>query len=261
MEGQDKKEVEGMSTQAFIKVEKISKQYGDLMVLKDISFEVQKGEVLVLCGPSGCGKSTLLRCINGLERFQEGQIWVNGMPVNGATHKDLMKVRLMCGMVFQSFNLFPHMTAIKNITLAPIQILQKSKKEAEEIAMELLEAVGIPDKAHVYPYALSGGQRQRLAIARALAMKPQLMLFDEPTSALDPEMKEEVLNVIRRLHEKDQMTMVIVTHEVNFVKNVANRVMMIQDKEIAETNDPKTFFENPKDERTRKFLRSIISVQ
>ena len=250
-----------MSTQAFIKVEKISKQYGDLMVLKDISFEVQRGEVLVLCGPSGCGKSTLLRCINGLERFQEGQIWVNGMPVNGATHKDLMKVRLMCGMVFQSFNLFPHMTAIKNITLAPIQILQKSKKEAEEIAMELLEAVGIPDKAHVYPYALSGGQRQRLAIARALAMKPQLMLFDEPTSALDPEMKEEVLNVIRRLHEKDQMTMVIVTHEVNFVRNVANRVMMIQDREITETNDPKTFFENPKDERTRKFLRSIINVQ
>jgi ABC-type polar amino acid transport system ATPase subunit len=250
-----------MSTEVFVKVEKVTKEYGDLVVLRDISFEVEKGEVLVLCGPSGCGKSTLLRCINGLEKFQEGQIWVNGMPVQGATHKELMKVRLMCGMVFQSFNLFPHMTAIKNITLAPLQILKLGKKEAEATAMRLLEAVGIPDKAHVYPYALSGGQRQRLAIARALAMKPQLMLFDEPTSALDPEMKEEVLNVIRRLHEEEQMTMVIVTHEVNFVKHVASRVMMIQDKEIAETNDPKTFFENPKDERTRKFLRSIINVQ
>jgi len=144
--------------------------------------------------------------------------------------------------------------------LAPIQILKQSKRETEAIAMNLLESVGIPEKANVYPYALSGGQRQRLAIARALAMKPLLMLFDEPTSALDPEMKEEVLNVIRRLYEK-QMTMVIVTHEVNFIKHVANRVMMIQDKEIAETNDPKAFFENPKDERTRKFLRSIINVQ
>ena len=250
-----------MSVQALIKVERITKQYGNLLVLKDISFEVQRQEVLVLCGPSGCGKSTLLRCINGLESVEAGQIWVNGMPVHGATHKELMKVRLMCGMVFQSFNLFPHMTVLKNITLAPIQILKQDKEEARSTAMRLLEAVGIPDKANVYPYALSGGQRQRLAIARALAMKPQLMLFDEPTSALDPEMKEEVLNVIRGLHEKEQMTMVIVTHEVNFVKHVANRVMMIQDREIAETSDPKTFFENPKDERTRKFLRSIINVQ
>ncbi len=250
-----------MSIQPLIKVERITKQYDNLVVLKDISFEVQKQEVLVLCGPSGCGKSTLLRCINGLEKIQAGQIWVDGMPVQGATHKELMKVRLLCGMVFQSFNLFPHMTALKNITLAPIQILKQDRKQAESTAMRLLEAVGIPDKANVYPYALSGGQRQRLAIARSLAMKPQLMLFDEPTSALDPEMKEEVLNVIRRLHEDEQMTMVIVTHEVNFVKHVANRVMMIQDKEIAETNDPKTFFENPRDERTRKFLRSIINVQ
>jgi ABC-type polar amino acid transport system ATPase subunit len=248
-----------MSTQDFVKVEKITKAYGNLVVLKDISFKVKTGEVLALCGPSGCGKSTLLRCINGLEKIEQGQIWVDGMPVQGATHKELMKVRLTCGMVFQSFNLFPHMTAIDNITLAPTQILKQSKKETEIIAMHLLESVGIPDKANVYPYALSGGQRQRLAIARALAMKPKLMLFDEPTSALDPEMKEEVLNVIRRLHEQ-QMTMVIVTHEVNFIKHVATRVMMIQDKEIAETNDPKAFFENPKDERTRKFLRSIINV-
>lgn len=250
-----------MSGQALIKIEHITKQYGDLVVLKNITFEVSKGEVLVLCGPSGCGKSTLLRCINGLEKIQDGQIWINEMPVNGATHKELIKIRLMCGMVFQSFNLFPHMTVMKNITLAPIRILKKSKKEAEDVAMELLAAVGIPEKANVYPYALSGGQRQRLAIARALAMKPDLMLFDEPTSALDPEMKEEVLNVISRLHEKRQMTMVIVTHEINFVKNVANRVMLVQDSGIAEASDPRTFFENPKDERTRKFLRSIINVQ
>jgi ABC-type polar amino acid transport system ATPase subunit len=249
-----------MSTQAMVKVENITKTYGNLVVLKNLSFKILKGDVLVLCGPSGCGKSTLLRCINGLEKIQQGQIWVDGMPVQGASHKELMKVRLNCGMVFQSFNLFPHMTAIDNITLAPIKILKQSKNETKILAMHLLESVGIPDKAHVYPYALSGGQRQRLAIARALAMKPRLMLFDEPTSALDPEMKEEVLNVIRRLHDQ-QMSMIIVTHEVNFIKNVGTRVMLIQDKEIAEENDPKNFFENPKDDRTKKFLRSIINVQ
>ena len=249
-----------MSKQAMVEVENITKTYTNLVVLKNLSFEVKKGDVLVLCGPSGCGKSTLLRCINGLEKIQHGQIWVDGMPVQGASHKELMKVRLNCGMVFQSFNLFPHMTAIDNITLAPIKILKQSKKETEVLAMHLLESVGIPDKAHVYPYALSGGQRQRLAIARALAMKPRLMLFDEPTSALDPEMKEEVLNVIRRLHDQ-QMSMIIVTHEVNFIKNVGTRVMLIQDKEIAEENDPKNFFENPKDDRTKKFLRSILNVQ
>ena len=249
-----------MSTQEMVKVENITKTYGNLVVLKKLSFKIQKGDVLVLCGPSGCGKSTLLRCINGLEKIQEGQIWVDGMPVQGASHKELMKVRLNCGMVFQSFNLFPHMTAIDNITLAPIKILKQSKNETKILAMHLLESVGIPDKAHVYPYALSGGQRQRLAIARALAMKPRLMLFDEPTSALDPEMKEEVLNVIRRLHDQ-QMSMIIVTHEVNFIKNVGTRVMLVQDKEIAEENDPKSFFENPKDDRTKKFLRSILNVQ
>jgi ABC-type polar amino acid transport system ATPase subunit len=249
-----------MSKQAIVKVENITKTYTNLVVLKNLSFEVKKGDVLVLCGPSGCGKSTLLRCINGLEKIQQGQIWVDGMPVQGASHKELMKVRLNCGMVFQSFNLFPHMTAIDNITLAPIKILKQSKKVTEALAIHLLESVGIPDKANVYPYALSGGQRQRLAIARALAMKPRLMLFDEPTSALDPEMKEEVLNVIRRLHDQ-QMSMIIVTHEVNFIKNVGTHVMLIQDKEIAEENDPKSFFENPKDDRTKKVLRSIINVQ
>lgn len=249
-----------MSIQTFVKVENITKKYGDLLVLKDISFEVERSEVLVLVGPSGCGKSTLLRCINGLEKIEDGQIWVGGFPLRGASHKELMRVRLMCGIVFQSFNLFPHMTTLENITLAPIKILKQNKQEAQKNAMKLLEAVGIPEKAKSYPFTLSGGQRQRLAIARALAMKPQLMLFDEPTSALDPEMKEEVLNVIRRLHEEDRMTMILVTHEVNFAKNVANRVMMIEDRGIVETADPKAFFENPKEERTKKFLRSIINI-
>jgi ABC-type polar amino acid transport system ATPase subunit len=249
-----------MSIQTFVKVENITKKYGDLLVLKDISFEVERSEVLVLVGPSGCGKSTLLRCINGLEKIEDGQIWVGGFHLRGASHKELMKIRLMCGIVFQNFNLFPHMTTLKNITLAPIKILKQNKQEAQKNAIRLLEAVGIPEKAKSYPFTLSGGQRQRLAIARALAMKPQLMLFDEPTSALDPEMKEEVLNVIRRLHDEDRMTMILVTHEVNFAKNVANRVMMIEDRGIVETADPKTFFENPKEERTKKFLRSILNM-
>jgi ABC-type polar amino acid transport system ATPase subunit len=246
--------------ESLVKVERLVKRYGNLEVLKEISFQVGKGEVLVIVGPSGCGKSTLLRCINGLEEIQGGQIWVGGKPVNGASPRELMKVRLKCGIVFQSFNLFPHMTALQNIILAPIKILKQDKKEAERIAMKLLETVGIPEKAHVYPYALSGGQRQRLAIARALAMKPELMLFDEPTSALDPEMKEEVLNVIRRLHEEEKMTMILVTHEVNFAKNVANRVMLIEDGSIVEVDHPRIFFENPKEERTKKFLRSILNL-
>jgi ABC-type polar amino acid transport system ATPase subunit len=250
-----------MEQQAFIKVEKLTKRFGELAVLEDISFEVQRGEVLVLCGPSGCGKSTLLRCLNGLERIQKGQIWLDGLAIGGASQKELMKIRSKVGIVFQQYNLFPHMTSKKNITLAPIKILKQKKKEAEKNAEKLLEMVGIPEKADVYPCSLSGGQRQRLAIARALAMKPQLMLFDEPTAALDPEMKEEVLNVIRNLRDKEHMTMILVTHEINFVKNVANRVMMVEDKEIVEESDAKTFFENPKEERTRRFLSSIINTQ
>ena len=249
-----------MEQQAFIKVENLTKKFSNLVVLEDISFEVQRGEVLVLCGPSGCGKSTLLRCLNGLERIQEGQIWMNGVAIQGAGQKELMKLRTKVGIVFQQYNLFPHMTSKKNITLAPTKILKQNKKEAEKEAERLLELVGIPEKADVYPCSLSGGQRQRLAIARALAMKPELMLFDEPTAALDPEMKEEVLNVIRDLRDKEHMTMVLVTHEINFVKNVADRVMMVEDKEIVEESDAKTFFENPKEERTKKFLKSIINT-
>ncbi len=249
-----------MEQQAFIKVEKLTKKFKKLVVLEGISFEVQRGEVLVLCGPSGCGKSTLLRCLNGLERIQTGQIWLDGLAIGNASQKELMKIRTKVGIVFQQYNLFPHMTSKDNITLAPVKILKQNKKEAEKNAVRLLETVGIPEKADVYPCSLSGGQRQRLAIARALAMKPQLMLFDEPTAALDPEMKEEVLNVIRKLHDEERMTMVLVTHEINFVKNVADRVMMIEDKEIVEASDAKTFFENPKEERTKSFLRSIINT-
>lgn len=258
MSREGKKELSIMAADAIIKVENLIKRYGKDTILEGISFEVAKGEVLVLCGPSGCGKSTLLRCLNGLEVIQGGQIRVSGHSLRGAGHKELMAVRLMVGMVFQSFNLFPHMTAIRNITIAPIKILKQKKSDAVKNARRLLEMVGIPEKADVYPCSLSGGQRQRLAIARALAMKPQLMLFDEPTSALDPEMKEEVLNVIARLSSEEGMTMVLVTHEIAWVKRVAQRVMMIEEREIVESNDAVTFFENPREERTRQFLHSII---
>ncbi len=244
----------------FIKARNLTKKYGETTILENISFDIRKGEVLVLCGPSGCGKSTLLRCLNGLETIQDGQIYVDNIALRGATQKELKKLRLRVGMVFQMFNLFPHMTTLKNITLAPMKLLGKSQKEAKEEAMNLLDIVGITDKADEYPCALSGGQRQRVAIARALAMKPDLMLFDEPTSALDPEMKEEVLNVIERLRTEEKMTMVLVTHEINFVKNVGDRVMMIEDREIVEENDAKNFFENPKEERTRHFLKAITDL-
>ncbi len=246
-----------MGQEAFVTAEKLTKKYGQTTILENISFGVKKGEVLVLCGPSGCGKSTLLRCINGLEKIDDGQIRVGGVGLRGATEKELRALRLKVGMVFQMFNLFPHMTTINNITLAPQKLLGKSRKEAVAIAMQLLEMVGIPEKAKVYPHELSGGQRQRVAIARALAMKPHLMLFDEPTSALDPEMKEEVLNVIEHLRTHDKMTMVLVTHEINFVKNVADRVMMVEDREIVEETDARTFFENPKEIRTREFLKHL----
>jgi len=249
-----------MEKEIFIKARNLTKKYGETTILEDISFDICKGEVLVLCGPSGCGKSTLLRCLNGLETIQGGEIWVDNFELKSASAKELKKLRLRVGMVFQMFNLFPHMTTLKNITLAPIKLLKKSPKQAKEDAMKLLEMVDIPEKANEFPCALSGGQRQRVAIARALAMKPDLMLFDEPTSALDPEMKEEVLNVIERLRTEEKMTMVLVTHEINFVKNVADRVMMIEDREIVEESSARTFFENPKEERTKRFLKAITDL-
>lgn len=246
-----------MSEQAFVRVENLTKSYGDDIILQDISFEMTKGNVLVLVGPSGCGKSTLLRCLNGLEEIQGGAIFVNGFQMNGATPKELRHARLKIGMVFQRFNLFPHMKTLDNITLAPMKLLGQSSQEAKKYAMELLEMVGLPDKANAYPCNLSGGQSQRVAIARALAMKPELMLFDEPTSALDPEMKEEVLNVIKRLRTEEHMTMALVTHEIHFAQEVADRIMMVSDRKIVEENDAESFFSNPQEERTKQFLRLI----
>ncbi len=243
--------------QAFVTVQNLTKKFGDNVVLENISFDVEKGKVLVLCGPSGCGKSTLLRCINGLEQITGGEITVDGDRITGVSQKELIRARLKIGMVFQSYYLFPHMTTLNNITLAPIRILKQGKEEASENAMRLLDMVGLREKASAYPSSLSGGQRQRVAIARALAMKPRLMLFDEPTAALDPEMKDEVLNVIQRLRSEDRMTMILVTHEIHFVKDTADQVMMIADRQIVESADSKTFFENPKEERTKQFLRMI----
>ncbi|MDT8420061.1 MAG: amino acid ABC transporter ATP-binding protein [Desulfuromonadales bacterium] len=246
-----------MSDQAFVKVENLTKSYGDDIILQDISFDMPKGNVLVLVGPSGCGKSTLLRCLNGLEEIQGGAIFVDGFQIDGASAKELRQARLKIGMVFQRFNLFPHMTTLDNITLAPMKLLGQSGQEARKNAMELLEMVGLPDKAKAYPCNLSGGQSQRVAIARALAMKPELMLFDEPTSALDPEMKEEVLNVIKRLRTEEHMTMALVTHEIHFAREVADRIMMVADRKIVEENDAESFFSNPQEERTKQFLRLI----
>ena len=243
--------------EAFVTVRNLTKKFGEAVILENISFDVEKGKVLVLCGPSGCGKSTLLRCINGLEQIAGGEVVVDGDRIHGTSPKDLLKARLKIGMVFQSYNLFPHMTTLNNITLAPIKILKKGKEEALENAFQLLDMVGLREKADAYPSSLSGGQRQRVAIARALAMKPRLMLFDEPTAALDPEMKDEVLNVIHRLRTEEHMTMILVTHEIHFVKDTADQVMMIADREIVETADSRTFFENPKEERTKQFLRMI----
>jgi ABC-type polar amino acid transport system ATPase subunit len=244
----------------FVSISNVVKSYGALDVLNSLSFDVSRREAVVLLGPSGCGKSTLLRCINGLERIDAGSIVVNGCSIGEASGKELLAVRLSTGLVFQSFNLFPHMTVLRNLTIAPRKLLKKSRKEADEVARELLNRVGIPEKADVYPCALSGGQRQRVAIARALAMKPSLMLFDEPTSALDPEMREEVLNVIRSLRDVEQMTMIVVTHEVGFGRDVADRAVLMEGGRVVEQGRAAEFFRNPTTERAQKFLRSIINA-
>lgn len=217
---------------------------------------VAEKEIVVICGPSGSGKSTLIRCINRLEPIQKGDLIVDGIHVNDP-RADINRVRQEIGIVFQSFNLFPHMTALENITLAPIKVRKMPKAEAEEMAMALLRRVGMPEKAHAYPSQLSGGQQQRVAIARALAMHPKIMLFDEPTSALDPEMIKEVLDTMKDL-VKDGMTMVVVTHEMGFAREVANRIIFMDDGHIIEENTPEEFFANPKEERTRIFLSKIL---
>lgn len=242
-----------------VSIRNVHKSYGALKVLEGISFDIVPGEVLVLCGPSGCGKSTLLRCINGLEKIESGDIIVGGVNVGQATADELKRVRTSTGLVFQNFNLFPHMTVLRNIALAPMKIRGMSPDQADDLAHSLLKSIGIPEKADEYPFRLSGGQRQRVAIARALAMEPTLMLFDEPTSSLDPEMREEVLQVIRHVHQERGMTMIVVTHEIGFAKGVASRAMLIEGGGIVEEAPAREFFEHPKQERTRRFVRAIIN--
>jgi len=234
----------------------VKKWYGDFQALKGITMDIGEGEVLVICGPSGSGKSTFIRCINRLEQHQDGQIIVDGIELTNDL-KNIEAIRSEVGMVFQSFNLFPHLTVLQNITLAPIWVRKKSKADAEEKAMELLERVGIPEQAEKCPGQLSGGQQQRVAIARALAMEPKIMLFDEPTSALDPEMIKEVLDVMKEL-AKSGMTMIVVTHEMGFAKEVADRVMLFDDGQLVEENTPDEFFNNPKSDRTKLFLSQIL---
>jgi ABC-type polar amino acid transport system ATPase subunit len=234
----------------------VEKFYGDFQALRGVSLDVHEGEVVVICGPSGSGKSTLLRCVNGLERIQGGDIVVDGMSVRDP-RTDLRKLRAEVGMVFQSFNLYPHMTALRNITLAPMKARGLGRAQAEAAAHELLRKVGIPEKAASYPAELSGGQQQRVAIARSLAMRPKVMLFDEATSALDPEMIHEVLNVMLDL-AREGMTMVVVTHEMGFAREVAGRVVFMDGGLIVETAEPKAFFSNPREERTRRFLEKIL---
>jgi ABC-type polar amino acid transport system ATPase subunit len=236
--------------------DQVSKWFGTLQVLNDISLSVSPGEVVVLCGPSGSGKSTLLRCLNGLERVQRGRIVVDDVEVTDR-RVDLNKLRARIGIVVQSFNLYPHMTALRNITLAPTVVGGMSKADAESEAMHFLEKVGIPEKANSYPSQLSGGQQQRVAIARALAMKPRIMLFDEPTSALDPEMIQEVLAAMTQL-VIDGLTMVVVTHEMGFARGVAHRIVFMDAGAIVESAPPDEFFNSPREERTRKFLSKIL---
>ncbi len=240
-----------------IEFRQVNKWFGTLHVLRDISLQVQSGEVVVVCGPSGSGKSTLIRCVNRLESIQSGEIIVLGQLLTGSS-VNLSKLRSEVGMVFQAFNLYPHMTALENIVLAPVKVKGLSRAEAEKIAMALLERVGIPEKAHAYPAYLSGGQQQRVAIARALAMQPKIMLFDEPTSALDPEMINEVLEVMTDL-AREGMTMVVVTHEMGFAKRVSHRIIFMDEGQIVEEGTPETFFAAPKSGRTKLFLSKILS--
>ncbi len=245
-----------VGTEVAVQITKMNKWYGTFHVLRDIDLTVRRGERIVIAGPSGSGKSTLIRCINRLEEHQAGQIIVDGTELTGDL-KNIDKVRSDVGMVFQHFNLFPHLTILENLTLAPIWVRKISKKEAEETAMHFLRKVKIPEQAHKYPGQLSGGQQQRVAIARSLCMKPRIMLFDEPTSALDPEMIKEVLDTMIDLAQEG-MTMLCVTHEMGFARQVANRVIFMDQGQIVEQNEPEEFFNNPQSERTKLFLSQIL---
>ena len=243
-------------SESIIKIENMNKWFGDFQVLKDINLEVERNKKIVVCGPSGSGKSTLIRCINRLEEHQKGSIIVDGTELNEDT-KNIEHIRAEVGMVFQQFNLFPHLSILDNCTLAPIWVKKLPKKEAEKLALEHLERVQILDQAQKYPGQLSGGQQQRVAIARALCMKPKIMLFDEPTSALDPEMIKEVLDVMVNL-AKEGMTMIVVTHEMGFAKEVADQMIFMDEGMIVEKADTKEFFANPKSDRTKLFLSQIL---
>jgi ABC-type polar amino acid transport system ATPase subunit len=239
-----------------IRAEKVNKWYGEFHVLKDFSLEVREGEVVVVCGPSGSGKSTFLRTVNGLEKIQSGSIYVYGVQVND-TKANLNTLRTKIGIVFQDFNLFPHMTVLQNISFAPIKLLKMSQKDAELLSHSLLEKVGIPEKWNEFPFQLSGGQKQRVAIARGLAMQPKAMMFDEPTSALDPEMIKEVLDVMKTL-AREGMTMIVVTHEMGFAREVANRIVFIDEGSVVEEGSTEQFFKSPSYERTKLFLSKIL---
>ncbi len=253
---------------SMIKTENLCKNFGDLKVLKNCSLTIEQGEVVCLIGPSGAGKSTYLRSLNHLETINEGKLWImdtlvddrhnshNKVSISAKKRNELM---LDMGMVFQRFNLFPHLTVLENVTLAPIDVKKMDKKEAKKLGLELLEKVGLKEKAYAYPAKLSGGQQQRVAIARALAMQPKMMLFDEPTSALDPELVGEVLQVMKDL-ASDGMTMIVVTHEMGFAKEVADRVVFMYEGEILEVNSPDVIFNNPQNERTKAFLNSVLNI-
>jgi general L-amino acid transport system ATP-binding protein len=245
-----------MTDQSAIQIRNMNKWYGQFHVLRDINLDVAKKERIVICGPSGSGKSTLIRCINRLEEHQQGDIFVDGIPLTNNL-KNIDEVRREVGMVFQHFNLFPHLTVLENCTLAPIWVRKMPKAQAEEVAMKFLTRVKIPEQALKYPGQLSGGQQQRVAIARSLCMNPKIMLFDEPTSALDPEMIKEVLEVMIDLAEEG-MTMLVVTHEMGFARQVADRVIFMDQGQIVEMSAPKEFFANPKSPRTKLFLEQIL---
>lgn len=243
-------------TETAVEMIGVNKWFGEFHVLRDVNLSVKRGERIVICGPSGSGKSTTIRCINRLEEHQKGKIIVDGIELTNDL-KRIDEVRREVGMVFQHFNLFPHLTILENCTLAPIWVRKMPKKEAEEVAMHFLTRVKIPEQAHKYPGQLSGGQQQRVAIARSLCMRPKIMLFDEPTSALDPEMVKEVLDTMVGLAEEG-MTMICVTHEMGFARQVANRVIFMDQGQIVEQNEPEEFFSNPKHERTKLFLGQIL---
>ncbi len=245
-----------ISDYEMVHMENVVKQFGSFTAINNISLSIAEGEVVVIIGPSGSGKSTVLRTINQLERHDSGRIIVDGMEVTDDL-RTLAKIRTETGMVFQQFNLFPHITVLRNITLAPQKVRHLPKKDAEALAFQLLERVGIPEQADKFPGQLSGGQQQRVAIARALAMNPRLMLFDEPTSALDPEMINEVLKVMGEL-AADGMTMICVTHEMGFARGVADRVIMLDEGAIAEEGSPNEFFNNPQSDRAKLFLSQIL---